>query len=70
MVIEKPRSDKFMKLDGDSKKRYMLKIVSIDGVDPYTLKGSDFSKDTSVLPPLSSELSRIFCLSCTATTVW
>ena len=29
--IEKPWSDDFMKLDGDSKKRYLLKIVRIDG---------------------------------------
>ena len=67
MAIEKPRFDEFMKLDGDSKRRYLLEIASIDGVesvDPYSLKGSDFSEDTSVLPPLRSELLSIFCLFC------
>lgn len=52
MSLEKPRSDEFVKLSSDSKKRYLSKIAIIDGVDPYTLKGSDFSEDVSVLPPL------------------
>ena len=67
VAIEKPQFDEFMKLNGDSKRRYLLEIASIDGVesvDPYSLKGSDFFEDTSVLPPLRSELSSIFCLFC------
>ena len=31
VAVEKPWSDEFMKFDGDSKKRYLLKIASVDG---------------------------------------
>ena len=52
MPLEKSRSDEFMKLGSDSKKRYLSKIAIIDGIDPYTLKGSDLSENISILPPL------------------
>ena len=41
-----------MKLDSDARKWYLLKISIIDDVDPYTLKGSEFSEYVSILPSL------------------
>jgi len=33
----------------------------INGVDPYTIKESDFSEDASILPPLGSGLCMRIC---------
>ena len=45
-------SDVFYKLDAKHKARYHEKISMIRNEDPYSLKKSDLSKDTSLLPSL------------------
>jgi len=51
-----------MKLDSDARNdSYLLNIMIINGVDPYTLKENDFSEDTSILPPLVSGLYMRIC---------
>ena len=46
------RSEAFLKLNNDQKKRYLSKLSLINGIDPYSLKKDDFTEDTSILPPL------------------
>lgn len=46
------RSDRFLKLNIEDKKRYIAKLSLIDGIDPYVLPSSEFSEDTVCLPSL------------------
>ena len=41
-----------MKLDKASKERYLSKLTLLQNLDPYVLKGGDFTKDLTALPPL------------------
>ena len=52
MCSQPSRSEAFLKLNTEQKKRYLCKLSLIEGIDPYCLKNADFNEDTSVLPPL------------------
>jgi len=55
---DKPRSEEFVKLDNSTKKPYLSQISILDDVDPYTLKGSNFSERIQVFCQL---LGRVKC---------
>ena len=44
------RSELFLKLKSEERRRYLSKIALIGGVDPFTLKKEDLIEDTTVLP--------------------
>ena len=46
------RSERFLKLNVEDKKRYIAKLSLVDGIDPYMLSNKDFSEDTAHLPSL------------------
>ena len=46
------RSEQFLKLPSEERKRYLSKIALLSGIDPYTFKMGDLSEDIAVLPPL------------------
>ena len=46
------RSERFLQLNVEDKKRYIAKLSLIDGIDPYMLSDRDFSEDTAHLPSL------------------
>ena len=70
MSLEKQRSDEFMKLGSDSKKRYLSKIAIIDGVDPYTLwKGVIFLRMLVFCHHWGKDFTRKFALFCVAVVV-
>ena len=46
------RSERFLQLNVEDKKRYIAKLSLIDGIDPHMLSDRDFSEDTAHLPPL------------------
>ena len=45
------RSQCFLKLPSEGRKRYLSKIALLNGTDPYTLKVGDFLEDLAALPP-------------------
>ena len=52
MVESTLRSEQFLRLSSEEKKRYLSKIKLLGGIDPYTLKRGDLSSDIAILPPL------------------
>ena len=46
------RSERFLQLNVQDKKRYIAKLSLIDGIDPYVLSNKEFSEDTAHLPSL------------------
>ena len=46
------RSERFLHLNVEDKKRYLAKISLIGGKDPYALPKADFSQDPIQLPSL------------------
>ena len=46
------RSEQFLHLNVEDKKRYIAKLSLIDGIDPHMLSDRDFSEDTVHLPSL------------------
>ena len=46
------RSERFLQLNVEDKKRYIAKLSLIHGIDPYMLSDRDFSEDTAHLPSL------------------
>ena len=46
------RSERFLQLNVEDKKRYIAKVSLIDGIDPYMLSDNDFSEDRAHLPSL------------------
>lgn len=46
------RSERFLQLNVEDKKRYIAKLSLIDGIDPYALSNKEFSEDTAHLPSL------------------
>ena len=52
MAKRSARSEQFLRLNREESKRYLSKIVILDGIDLYTLKMDELSDDIAVLPPL------------------
>ena len=48
----KGRSERFLQLNVEDKKRYIAKLSLIDGIDPYVLPNNEFSEDAVYLPSL------------------
>ena len=46
------RSERFLQLNVEDKKRYIAKLSLIGGIDPYVLPNKEFSEDTADLPSL------------------
>ena len=46
------RSEWFLRLNVEDKKRYIAKLSLMDGIDPYILSDTDFSEDTAHLSSL------------------
>ena len=46
------RSQRFLQLNVEDKKRYIAKLSLIDGIDLYMLSDRDFLEDTAQLPSL------------------
>ena len=46
------RSEWFLQLSAEDKKRYTTKLSLVEGIDPYVLSNNEFSEDTVHLPSL------------------
>jgi len=52
MAKKLARSDCFYSLKKNKQERYLAKLRLFDGVDPYTLRETDFTQNVGLLPSL------------------